>query len=121
MTEAEGFIRGDTRLERSLRDTRTSQRVGKIRADMLLADHQRAVRLASIRKAAALTQAELAERMGIKQAAVSGLEARDDMLLSTLSKYLHAAGATEARVVVTIGGVELEYSLPQDAGNQPAP
>jgi DNA-binding XRE family transcriptional regulator len=120
MTEAEKFVRGNSRLERALTDPATRQRVEKIRADMAQADREHAMHLASIRKAADLTQAELAERMGIKQAAVSGLEAREDMLLSTLANYLRAAGASEARVVITIGGQQIEYPLPQPSPQPPA-
>ena len=113
MSEAEQFVRGNKRLERALSDPATKRRVEKLRGDMAQADREQAMHLASIRKAADLTQAELAERMGIKQAAVSGLEAREDMLLSTLANYLRAAGASEARVVVRIAGQQIEYLLPQ--------
>lgn len=109
----EKFIRGNERLERALSDPAMRTEVTKIRADMAQADREHAMHLASIRKAADLTQVELAARMGIKQAAVSGLEAREDMLLSTLANYLRAAGATEARVVIVIGGQQIEYPLPQ--------
>jgi DNA-binding XRE family transcriptional regulator len=119
MSEAEQFVRGNSRLERALSDPATSQRVEKIRSDMAQADREHAMHLASIRKAADLTQAELAQRMGIKQAAVSGLEAREDMLLSTLANYLRAAGASEARVVITIGGQQIEYPLPQPPQQPP--
>lgn len=112
MTEAEKFVRGNARLERALSDAGTKRRVENIRAEMAEADREHAMHLASIRRAANLTQVELARRMGIKQAAVSGLEAREDMLLSTLAKYLRAVGASEARVVVTIAGQEIEYALP---------
>ncbi len=119
MSEAEKFLRGNSRLERALSDLATNQRVEKIRNDMEQADREYALHLASIRKAANLTQVELARRMGIKQAAVSGLEAREDMLLSTLANYLRAAGASEARVVITIDGQEIEYPLPQPPPQPP--
>jgi len=120
MSETDKFVRGNNRLERALSDPATRGRVETIRTDMAQADREHAMHLASIRKAADLTQAELAERMGIKQAAVSGLEAREDMLLSTLANYLRAAGASEARVVITIGGQQIEYPLPQPP-HQPQP
>ena len=109
------FVRGNARLEKALADPATRKRVDAIRAEMAQADREHAMHLAAIRKAADLTQVELAERMGIKQSAVSGLEGRGDMLLSTLASYLRAAGASDARVVVTIGGREIEYALPQEA------
>ncbi len=49
--------------------------------------------------------------MGVAQSEISRIESRPDMLLSTLANYLTAAGATRSRVVVTIGGQEVEIDL----------
>lgn len=51
-------------------------------------------RLREIRKLAGLTQAQVAERLNIGQSAVTGLERRKDMHVSTLRDYLAAMGAT---------------------------
>ncbi|CUR59138.1 conserved hypothetical protein [metagenome] len=67
--------------------------------------------LSAIRHAGQLTQQQVAERLGIGQAAVSRIESRGDLLLSTLSDYLEAAGATNSRIVVTLHGVEVELEL----------
>jgi transcriptional regulator with XRE-family HTH domain len=48
---------------------------------------------AMIRKAAQLTQAEVARKLGVGQAAVSRLEGREDMLLSTLCRSETRFGA----------------------------
>jgi predicted XRE-type DNA-binding protein len=48
--------------------------------------------LREMRKAQEKTQHEIAELLGIKQAAVSRLEQRTDMYLSTLSSYLKSIG-----------------------------
>jgi predicted transcriptional regulator len=48
--------------------------------------------LVAIHKAADLTQVELATQMGVAQSEISRIEGRHDMLLSTLTSYLHAAG-----------------------------
>ncbi len=66
--------------------------------------------LATIRQVAELTQAEVARKMGIRQTSVSRLEARPDMLLSTLKAYFDAVGA-EATITVRVGGVEHRASL----------
>jgi transcriptional regulator with XRE-family HTH domain len=58
-----------------------------------------------------LTQDEVAERLGIGQGDVSKLERRDDLLLSTLLRYLSAAGAEDARIVVTVHGQHVELDL----------
>lgn len=68
--------------------------------------------LAAIRKAAGnLTQEDVAHNLGVKQAAVSRVESRGDLLLSTLGDYLEAVGATEPRIVAVIGGMEVELDL----------
>ena len=50
--------------------------------------------LSELREAQHLTQAELAKRLNIGQDAVSKLEHRADMYLSTLSDFIRAAGGT---------------------------
>jgi DNA-binding XRE family transcriptional regulator len=53
-----------------------------------------AVRLAELRQSRGLSQAELAERVGVKQANISRIEGRDDLKVSTLAKLVAAMGAT---------------------------
>jgi len=48
--------------------------------------------LQELRKALALTQTEVAEKLHISQDGVSRLEQRSDLLLSTLRKYIQAMG-----------------------------
>ena len=64
----------------------------------------RPVNLAMIRKAAQMTQVEVARKLGVGQGVVSRLEHRDDMLLSTLYDYLMATGAEGAGIVVIVHG-----------------
>lgn len=70
-----------------------------------------AMNLAMIRKAADLTQAELAKRLGTDQGSVSKLEKRQDMLLSTLASYLMATGADAVSIVVSVHGTEYAFDL----------
>jgi transcriptional regulator with XRE-family HTH domain len=70
-------------------------------------DRGYAVNLAMIRKAAQLTQVEVAKRLGVGQAAVSRMENRGDMLLSTLYDCLTAA----ASIVVVVHGQRIELDL----------
>jgi predicted transcriptional regulator len=60
-----------------------------------------------IGKAAQLTQVEVAKRLGVGQAAVSRMESRGDILLSTLYDYLTAI----ASIVVTVHGRRIELDL----------
>ena len=53
-----------------------------------------AVRLAELRQSRGLSQAELAERVGVKQANISRIEGRDDLKVSTLARVVEAMGAT---------------------------
>jgi DNA-binding XRE family transcriptional regulator len=58
-------------------------------ADRLHAEYQT---LKDLRKARELTQARLAEALGIRQATVAQLEKRSDLMLSTLRSYIEAMG-----------------------------
>ncbi len=73
-------------------------------------ERQHKIGLATIRQVAALTQAEVAEKMGVRQTSVSRLEARPDMLLSTLKAYFDAVGA-EASITIRVGETEQRVSL----------
>ena len=74
-------------------------------------DRAYAMNLAMIRKAAQLTQVEVAKRLGVGQAAVSRMESCGDMLLSTLYDYLTATGADAASIVVVMHGRRIELVL----------
>ncbi len=50
--------------------------------------------LQDLRKALTLTQARIAETLGIGQDSVSRLEKRSDLLLSTLRSYIEAMGGS---------------------------
>lgn len=55
--------------------------------------------LRSIRKVANRSQVEIADALGFKQPTVSRLENKSDMYLSTLRRYVEAAGGTLNLVV----------------------
>ena len=61
-----------------------------------------ALPLAELREAQNLTQVELARKLGVDQGAVSKIEHRTDMYLSTLSDVIRAMG----------GNLELQASFP---------
>lgn len=58
------------------------------RAEAMLVEMQ----LQELRKARKVTQVEVAKAMRVEQAAVSKLEHRDDMYVSTLREYVRALG-----------------------------
>lgn len=72
--------------------------------------------LAAIRAAADLTQAGMAERLQVTQAAVSQLEGRGDFLLSTLQRYSDAVdGVLEIVLKVRSKCFRLQHEIGDDA------
>lgn len=59
--------------------------------------------LKELRKAARYTQDDLAVAMGVGQGAISRIEKRDDMLVSTLQHYVESVGGT-LKMLVTFPG-----------------
>lgn len=70
------------------------------------------VDLAAIRKAAGVTQVQMAERLRQTQGAVSHAERRTDLRLSTLVEYLEALGG-RAELTITVGETTYTYDLTQ--------
>ena len=76
--------------------------------------------LRELRQALKQTQVSVAQRLGVNQENVSRLEQRDDLLLSTLSRYIAAMGGKLSLVVehpdrppialTQIGALDREYS-----------
>jgi DNA-binding XRE family transcriptional regulator len=105
------FVRGNDHLDRLLSDPQVAADVAGANAAAEEMDRVYAMNLAMIRKAAQMTQVEVAKKLGVGQAAVSRLESREDMLLSTLYDYLTATGAEAASIVVTVHGQRIELDL----------
>lgn len=103
--------RGNERLRQMRLDPGRAARVADIREGMREMDRQYAINLATIRQAAALTQTEMAQRLGISQGSVSRMEGQGDWLLSTLADYMRAAGVENARIAVTVNGQGMEFTL----------
>lgn len=105
------FVRGNERLSQLLSDPDLAVAVARAQAGAEEMDRVCAMNLAMIRKAAQMTQVEVARRLGAGQGSVSRLEHRSDMLLSTLFDYLTATGAEAASIVVTVRGRKIELDL----------
>ncbi len=74
------------------------------------ADRTHAMGLAALRRAAELTQTELAQTLDVSQAAVAKTEQREDLLLSTLSAYIEALGG-QAHIIISSNGEEIDLDL----------
>jgi hypothetical protein len=110
------FVSGNDRLDELLADPQLAADVAAAHAEAEEMDRVYAMNLAMIRKAAQMTQAEVARKLGVGQGVVSRLEHRDDMLLSTLYDYLMATGAEGAGIIVTVHGQRIELDLGQLRG-----
>ncbi|MGC2233219.1 MAG: XRE family transcriptional regulator [Candidatus Acidiferrum sp.] len=75
--------------------------------------------LSELREAQHLTQVELAKRLNIGQDAVSKLEHRADMYLSTLSDFIRAAGGT-LELTARFPSGDVHLICLQGASSQPA-
>jgi DNA-binding XRE family transcriptional regulator len=115
------FESGTERLNALLARPDLTEAVAARREELRQADRQHAIGLAMIRQAANLTQTELAEALGVGQAAVAKIERRQDLLLSTLRADLAAAGG-HARLVVDFddGARRVELDL-ETLGQRPVP
>ncbi|MFV8160843.1 helix-turn-helix domain-containing protein [Mycobacterium sp. 134] len=115
------FIRGNDRLTKMLADPEVRADVDTIVGEMDQIDRAYKMGLAAVRHAANLTQAELAQRMGIKQSALSGVENRGDLLLSTLAAYLEALGARDIAITAKLGDRTIAMPLQTPAARDTAP
>jgi transcriptional regulator with XRE-family HTH domain len=79
---------------------------------MAEADRTYALGLAP-RQAAELTQAKLARRLGVAQAAISRIEQPHGLLLSTLNSYLAAIGGRASVIVTFADGHQITLDLSQ--------
>ncbi|HZZ44327.1 MAG TPA: XRE family transcriptional regulator [Tepidisphaeraceae bacterium] len=95
-----------------MRDKMGTARVAKAKEHAK--EMQAEMLLTELRKLEGITQVQLAEKLGIKQPAVSQLEQQDDMQVSTLQRIVAALGGVLEITVRLPGG---EYRLGQfDSG-----
>ncbi len=105
------FVQGNDIIDRLAADPFIADDIAAADAEVEEMDRFYAMNLAMIRKAAQMTQVEVARKLGVGQGVVSRLERRSDMLLSTLYEYLTATGADSASIVVTVHGRRVELDL----------
>lgn len=105
---------------KDIRHKLSPEREAEIRRQVQLAPV--IMRLYQLREARDLTQTSLAQVLRVNQGAVSKLEKRADMYVSTLRSYLKAMGAElQIRAIFPDGEVVIEQFEDLDAGrNDPA-
>ena len=75
--------------------------------------------LAQLRAARDLTQEHLARTLGVKQSAISRMERRADVYVSTLASYVEAMGGRlELRAVFPLGDPVVIDGLRMDTGRE---
>jgi transcriptional regulator with XRE-family HTH domain len=93
------------KLRRKMPPTRQSK--ARARTDTMVAD----LALAELRRNFGVTQEQLARLPDIRQAAISKIERRDDVLLSTLTTYVRALGG-ELEIMARFGDHALRLNAP---------
>lgn len=114
-----GFVDGEAVLEELLAEPGMRKAVDLLREGTAHMDRVYAEGLAEIRKLAAQTQAGLAERMGVKQAAVSRIESRGSFFhkVTPSHRVMKEAPGTWVRSGSTSGAVLICWSgRPQRTG-----
>ena len=111
MSEKKSFRRANDRIEQLRTKPAIAETVCEFAAERETMNRVYAEGLADIRKAGNLTQVQMAALLGTNQGAVSRIEGRDDLLLSTLRQYLAATGAVHPKIVVEKDGVEIALDL----------
>ena len=69
--------------------------------------------LADVRKAFRKTQVEVGKGLGLAQNAISQLENRKDMRISTLARYVRALGGELDLVIRSKDGSQVVYHVPR--------
>ena len=82
-------------------------------------DLERELRLAELRRARRRSQQRVAQELGVGQAAISKLEHRADVYLSTLRKYVEALGGS-LRIVASFRSGDIEITQFAENGREDA-
>lgn len=105
------FVSGNDRVDRLRALPGMEEAVAALDAEADEMDRVHAMSLAMVREAGKRTQADIARELHVSQGAVSQLENRSDMLLSTLRGYLVATGATNPRIVISVNGRDVALEI----------
>ena len=111
MMAEKDFVSGNDRIDRLHRLSGVEDAVAALDAEADEMDRVHAMSLAMVREAGKRTQADIARELHVSQGAVSQLENRSDMLLSTLRGYLVATGATNPRIVISVNGRDVALEI----------
>ncbi|HVC46112.1 MAG TPA: XRE family transcriptional regulator [Terracidiphilus sp.] len=91
----------------SIRRTQSAPREARVRARV--EQEMERLPLAELRKARSMTQARLSDVLHVNQGAISKIEQRSDMYLSTLRSYVEAMGGSlDIRAVFPEGEIVIE-------------
>ncbi|MEX1046171.1 MAG: helix-turn-helix transcriptional regulator [Actinomycetota bacterium] len=96
--------------DRAVADPKRRNRIERYRRQMLAA-----IALGELRESKAVTQRELAEKIGVTQANVSRIEHEDDVHISTLQSYIEALGG-KLQIRAVFPDEVVDVHLESDAG-----
>lgn len=110
----EDFERADERVraarERLLLEPAAKEAHQRLGEEIAGRVQRKRAKLAEVRRAVGLTQEQLADTLGMDQGEISRLEHRENVHLSTLSRFIEATGG-ELRVVARYGTSEIELAI----------
>jgi DNA-binding XRE family transcriptional regulator len=106
----EGTKRYKASRAKALGSDRAASAHGKLTAEIDQRVERRRATLAQLRQAIGLTQAQLAEELGIAQGDVSKIERRDNLRLATLARFIEATGG-HLRIVAVYGETEFDLAI----------
>ena len=106
----EGTKRYKEARAKALAATRARAAHDKLTEEIDTRVERRRATLAQVRQAVGLTQAQLAEELGLAQGDVSKIERRENLRLTTLARFIEATGG-QLRIVATYDDTEVDLAI----------
>ncbi len=107
---AEGTKRYEAARAKVLESPRAKAAHSKLTEEIDAHVERKQATLAQVRQAVGLTQTQLAEELGIAQGDVSKIERRDNLRLTTLSRFIEATGG-HLRIVAVYDDTEVDLAI----------
>lgn len=106
----EGTRRYKEARAKALATPRANAAHGRLTEEIDTRVERRRATLAQVRQAVGLTQAQLAEELGLAQGDVSKIERRENLRLMTLARFIEATGG-QLRIVAMYDDTEVDLAI----------